>query len=127
VKNHGSDDGDVTIKNDYYSVTFDGVSGRIKTITNAKSSISCKVDQQFKWYNASIGNKISKQASGAYIMRTNSSTPFDVNDEFNNAKMAVIDGDLVSEVRQTFAPWVYQVSYHSHDCHVTLYVVSTSI
>ena len=40
---------------------FDGESGHIKSITNIVSGVSSNIDQQFYWYNASTGNKASKQ------------------------------------------------------------------
>ena len=40
---------------------FDGESGHIKSITNMISGISSNINQQFYWYNASTGNKVSKQ------------------------------------------------------------------
>ena len=48
---------------------MDGTTGRLKMISNSNGPM-LKVDQNFLWYNASAGNnKISKQASGAYIFR----------------------------------------------------------
>lgn len=34
-----------------------------------KQSKTMEVDQEFLWYNGSIGNQESSQASGAYIFR----------------------------------------------------------
>ena len=49
---------------------FDGMSNRVKSITNKVSKISVNVDQGFYWYNSSDGhNANSTQASGAYIFR----------------------------------------------------------
>jgi lysosomal alpha-mannosidase len=109
LKEHLVND-DLVIKNEYYNVVFDGATGHMKSITNIVSGISCDVDQEFLWYNASAGNnKNSTQPSGAYIFRTNTSTPFNVNNNNNKATISTIDGDVVTEVHQAFAPWISQV------------------
>ena len=54
----------------HIQVLFDGLTKRVKRITNKDSEISVSVDQGFYWYNSSDGhNKNSTQASGAYIFR----------------------------------------------------------
>ena len=50
-----------TVSTQYYKVVFDGESGHIKSITNIVSGVSSDINQQFYWYNASTGNKVSKQ------------------------------------------------------------------
>uniref|UniRef100_A0A4W4H8V2 Alpha-mannosidase n=1 Tax=Electrophorus electricus TaxID=8005 RepID=A0A4W4H8V2_ELEEL len=52
-------------------------------------------------YNASGGDAESRQASGAYIFRPNSSTPISINQNPNISTL--------QEVRQQFSPWVSQV------------------
>ena len=62
------------------TLTFDGNTGRLKTITNKLSKISAKVDQNFLWWNSSAGNNVnSSQASGAYVFRPNGTAPFEIN------------------------------------------------
>uniref|UniRef100_A0A1X7VJH7 Alpha-mannosidase n=1 Tax=Amphimedon queenslandica TaxID=400682 RepID=A0A1X7VJH7_AMPQE len=101
---------DVVIRNKFYQVKFDGKSGHIKTITNIESSISSDVNQQLYWYCGSTGDKEDNQNSGAYVFRPNSSIVFPFGkDNNNNANISVIKGDLLSEVRQVYNPWVSQV------------------
>jgi hypothetical protein len=62
--------------NEKVSLTFDN-SGRLSTFHNKEANIKLHLEQDWIWYNASAGNNaISKQPSGAYIMRPNSSVPF---------------------------------------------------
>ncbi|XP_019848841.1 PREDICTED: lysosomal alpha-mannosidase-like [Amphimedon queenslandica] len=105
------DNEDVTISNKYYNVTFDGSTGHIKKIINAVSGVSSNINQQFRFYNASAGNNIySSQRSGAYIFRPNNTVAYSVGPNLDNAaQLSLVEGDLLSEVRQVFSPWVSQV------------------
>uniref|UniRef100_A0A673FTU5 Lysosomal alpha-mannosidase n=1 Tax=Sinocyclocheilus rhinocerous TaxID=307959 RepID=A0A673FTU5_9TELE len=59
-------------------------------------------------YNASAGNnKESRQTSGAYIFRPNSSDPFVINKTAETQIVTV--SSTVQEVTQWFSPWVSQV------------------
>uniref|UniRef100_A0A671NL22 Alpha-mannosidase n=1 Tax=Sinocyclocheilus anshuiensis TaxID=1608454 RepID=A0A671NL22_9TELE len=59
-------------------------------------------------YNASAGNnKESRQTSGAYIFRPNSSDPFVINKTAETQIVTV--SSTVQEVTQRFSPWVSQV------------------
>uniref|UniRef100_A0A3P8PCL8 Lysosomal alpha-mannosidase n=1 Tax=Astatotilapia calliptera TaxID=8154 RepID=A0A3P8PCL8_ASTCA len=85
----------------FLQVTFDPETGLI--------SIELPNDVLLKRprYNASAGNNVeSRQPSGAYIFRPNSSTPFIIS---RTAKTEIIKTSVVQEVRQWFAPWVSQV------------------
>uniref|UniRef100_A0AAY4F0T7 Lysosomal alpha-mannosidase n=1 Tax=Denticeps clupeoides TaxID=299321 RepID=A0AAY4F0T7_9TELE len=58
-------------------------------------------------YNASAGNNAeSRQPSGAYIFRPNSSTPFIIS---KMIKVDSVKNAVLQEVRQWFGPWVTQV------------------
>jgi len=62
--------------------------------------------QSWLWYNASVGNNASGQASGAYIFRPNSSKAIPA---FSGTpKMHLARGEVADEVHQTFGPWVSQ-------------------
>ncbi|XP_039250452.2 lysosomal alpha-mannosidase-like [Styela clava] len=102
--------GDVTIANEYFKVVFDGSNGQMKTIANIESGITLPVMQQMFWYNASMGNNISLQKSGAYVFRPNSSTPFHCTQD-GKIELEVLQGDtpLVQEVVQKFSDWAWQV------------------
>ena len=94
-----------TMKNDKMSVTFSN--GELKNIIDLTSGVSLDVGQNYLWYNSSTGNtQHSKQASGAYIFRPNSSTPVLVTTQ---VKTLNLNGKVVNEARQTFSNWVSQV------------------
>lgn len=51
-------------------VTIDGLTGRVKAISNVDSNVTVNVDQSMQLYISSSGqDKNSKQCSGAYIFR----------------------------------------------------------
>uniref|UniRef100_S4RY66 Alpha-mannosidase n=1 Tax=Petromyzon marinus TaxID=7757 RepID=S4RY66_PETMA len=102
----GGNGAPISIKNEYYTLTFDGISGLLSNVENRKSSLSLPVTQNFYWYKSSKGDDDNGQASGAYIFRPNSSEAFPV------AKSAVTHftvDPLLQEVRQVFSPWCSQV------------------
>uniref|UniRef100_A0A669E1K1 Alpha-mannosidase n=1 Tax=Oreochromis niloticus TaxID=8128 RepID=A0A669E1K1_ORENI len=95
------------IQNKFLQVTFDHETGLISSLNNLETKQSIKLTQNFYWYNASDGNNVaSRQPSGAYIFRPNSSTPVIIS---QTAKTEIIKTSVVQEVRQWFAPWVSQV------------------
>ncbi|KAM6389963.1 LOW QUALITY PROTEIN: lysosomal alpha-mannosidase, partial [Rhynochetos jubatus] len=61
------------IQNEHLRVLFDPLTGHLKEIQNLDRGIALPVSQSFYWYNASVGNAESPQASGAYIFRPNGS------------------------------------------------------
>lgn len=99
---------DYVIENEHLRLTFSDKIGRLVQIENLKSKIKQPVDQQFFWYNSSVGNNVSDQASNAYNFRPNSSTQFNVS-VGNHAKITILRSDVVQEVQQVFSPWVSQV------------------
>ena len=101
-------DSDVTIENEYLRVVFSTDTGHVISMTNLASKESISLDQQFFWYNGSSGNADSRQTSGAYIFRPNSSTPLTLT-KGNKAVISTSKGPLVQEVRQVFSPYVSQV------------------
>ena len=96
------------IENDKLRLEFSIESGRIVRMIRKDRELTLSVDQQFFWYNGSTGNDESKQTSGAYIFRPNNTDPYEVCN-LNKAKVHVIKGPLVEEVRQTFGTFVSQV------------------
>ena len=100
---------DVTIKNEFLELSFSSLTGHVESIRNLEKDITATLDQQFYWYNASTGNKVSKQASGAYIFRPNSSSVFLVNNNNNKAEIKVVEGTLYQEVQQVFSEFASQV------------------
>jgi len=65
------------------------------------------IHQDYLWWNSSIGDEHSAQASDAYIFRPNGTVPF----EFITGKplLSFHNGSLVQEVRQVWNPYVQQV------------------
>ena len=108
LKKNGKDQGDHVISNKHLRLTFNLESGRLTKIENLESQISLPVDQQFLWYNASIGNNVSGQPSGAYIFRPNSSQPFNVSLNNKVSSISIFQSDILQEVHQVFTPWVSQ-------------------
>uniref|UniRef100_A0A8C6KLS3 Alpha-mannosidase n=1 Tax=Nothobranchius furzeri TaxID=105023 RepID=A0A8C6KLS3_NOTFU len=95
------------IQNKYLQVTFDPDTGLLSGLSNLETKQTIKLTQNFYWYNSSRGNNAeSKQPSGAYIFRPNSSTPLVVS---KTAKVQSFQSSVVQEVRQRFSPWVSQV------------------
>ena len=99
---------DYVIKNKYLRLTFSNKNGRLVEILNLVSQVKQSVDQQFFWYNSSVGNNVSDQASNAYNFRPNSSTPFNISVD-NHAKITIFKNNVVQEVHQVFSRWVSQV------------------
>ncbi|XP_071952735.1 lysosomal alpha-mannosidase-like [Antedon mediterranea] len=100
--------GDTTIKNKIFSLSFDGTTGLLKSMTNLLTNTSIKVNQSFYWYDPNTGDSVSSQPSGAYIFRPIKSTPEPL---FNgkSVSLSVIEGNLIQEVHQQFQPWLSQV------------------
>uniref|UniRef100_A0A672MJF1 Lysosomal alpha-mannosidase n=1 Tax=Sinocyclocheilus grahami TaxID=75366 RepID=A0A672MJF1_SINGR len=90
------------------SVTFDDTTGLLSSLTNLETDQTIQLTQNFYWYNASAGNnKESRQTSGAYIFRPNSSDPFVINKTAETQIVTV--SSTAQEVTQRFSPWVSQV------------------
>ncbi|XP_009280770.1 PREDICTED: lysosomal alpha-mannosidase [Aptenodytes forsteri] len=96
------------IQNEHLRVLFDPLTGHLKEIQNLDKSILLPVFQNFYWYNASVGNDESPQASGAYIFRPNSSEPIPVSSS-KRVSTHLVKNALVQEVHQNFSSWCSQV------------------
>jgi len=91
---------------------------QMTTIKNLKSGLSTDLAVSWGWYNSSVGGctpedssadkRCDGQQSGAYMFRPNSSTFF-----YPGAPrvptLTVVQGDLVTEVYQTFSEWATHV------------------
>lgn len=112
-------DADVIVDNKFITVTYNGVTNLLTSIENKVAAKKLNVQQNFYYYNASsVGDSQSGQASGAYIFRPNSSNPFPIT-KSNVPTIQVVRGNYVTEIRQTWDSWVFQVS--------RVYADSTSI
>ncbi|XP_057312440.1 lysosomal alpha-mannosidase-like isoform X2 [Hydractinia symbiolongicarpus] len=96
------------IENNLLRLEFSLETGRLVRMIRKDRKLSLSVDQQFFWYNGNTGDEESRQTSGAYIFRPNNTEPYEVCD-LNKAKVQIIKGPLVEEVRQTFGPFISQV------------------
>ncbi|XP_041266700.1 lysosomal alpha-mannosidase [Onychostruthus taczanowskii] len=101
-----SGDPEPQIENEHLRVRFDPVTGHLLEIQNLAKGISLPVFQSFYWYNASAGDGLSPQASGAYIFRPNASAPIPV---AKRAATHLLKTALVQEVQQNFSAWCSQV------------------
>ncbi|KAK2502693.1 hypothetical protein MC885_007056 [Smutsia gigantea] len=73
---------------------------------NLEQNLLLPVRQAFYWYNASTGNDLSSQVSGAYIFRPNQQEPLPVS---HWAQTHLVKTALVQEVHQNFSAWCSQV------------------
>lgn len=102
-----SSSGENFIENDKIRLDFSSQTGRVIRMIKKDTNTIVDLEQQFYWYEGSIGNRDSKQTSGAYIFRPNSK-PKPVCED-NVAKIEVFKNGLVQEARQTFGSFVSQV------------------
>ncbi|XP_077995437.1 lysosomal alpha-mannosidase-like isoform X2 [Glandiceps talaboti] len=91
---------DVMIKNEHLSLSFDGNTGLLKSVSNLADDLTIPVQQSFYWYNSST-------ESNHYIFSPYNNTPFPLFSGTINLKH--IKGNLVEEVHQEFTPWLSQV------------------
>lgn len=98
--------GEVSIENEFVKLTFAQDTGHLTSMTDLTSKVVTALSQTFYWYNGSMGNDSSHQASGAYIFRPNSSRVIPIS---SGSKMDVFKGPLVEEVRQVISPYISQV------------------
>jgi hypothetical protein len=106
------------IENEFVSVAFDGVTGRMVWMRNKEDGVTIEVDQNLHWYEsaqAGDGNKLcgeGQQKSGAYIFRPNHTSPDGQSAKCVSANcqatMRVLKSPLVSEVQQVFSDWATQ-------------------
>ncbi|NWX35598.1 MA2B1 mannosidase, partial [Notiomystis cincta] len=101
-----SGDPEPQIQNEYLRVLFDPTTGHLCEIQNLVKGFSLPVFQSFYWYNASAGDPLNPQASGAYIFRPNTSTPFPV---AKRVATRLLKSALVQELHQNFSAWCSQV------------------
>ena len=112
-----------TVESDTYALGFDGDTGMLSKITNKRTGASTSLAISWGWYNSSVGGctqygddvpkslqlpPCAGQKSGAYIFRPNSSTVFFPGPEAKPT-IDVLEGPLVTEVRQTFSSWASHV------------------
>ncbi|XP_036096626.1 lysosomal alpha-mannosidase [Molossus molossus] len=97
---------DLTIQNEYIWARFDPDTGLLVEMKNLEQDLLLPIRQTFYWYNASTGNNLSTQVSGAYIFRPNQQEPLLIS---HWAQTRLVKTDLVQEVHQNFSAWCSQV------------------
>lgn len=99
---------DLTLENEYLALNFSRATGRLASLYNKATQTAIALTQSFCYYVGSAGDKASQQASGAYIFRPmNGSVCRPIGAPVTRATL--VQGSVVSEVRQTFTPWLTQV------------------
>jgi len=94
----------LAITNGDVTLSFDNTTLMLASFASTSLGIDeTPLAQSWFFYNSSTGNVVDSQAGGAYIMRTNSSTPFPV--DFSSAQLVILTGPLVSEARAAL-PWL---------------------
>lgn len=117
--NNGHASGGLTeIENEFVTVAFDGVTGRMVWMRNKEDGITIEVDQNLHWYeSAQAGDGVKlcgegQQKSGAYIFRPNHTSPDGQSAKCVSgncqAVIHVLKSPLVSEVQQVFSNWATQ-------------------
>jgi hypothetical protein len=99
--------GDQTLTNGVVSITISAATGGISNYASTLGGVDLPLTQQWLYYNGSIGNAESSQASGAYIFRPNSSATYPVGSGV--ATVAIVTGPVVAEAQQVFSSYVSQV------------------
>merc|ERR1712038_999362 len=98
----------MALENDNIKVNFCD-NGRICSLENKKSGLKMTVDQNWLWYNASVGGTTipgvtTSQKSGAYIFRPNTTTAYPVSSE--PPTNTLVKGKVMQEVRSKWNDWV---------------------
>ncbi|KAM8764773.1 lysosomal alpha-mannosidase isoform 2-T2 [Rhynchonycteris naso] len=96
----------LTIQNEHIWARFDPDTGLLMEMKNLDQDVLLPVRQAFYWYNASTGNSLSAQVSGAYIFRPTRREPLPIS---HWAQIRLVKTDLVQEVHQNFSAWCSQV------------------
>ncbi|XP_069351428.1 lysosomal alpha-mannosidase isoform X2 [Eulemur rufifrons] len=96
----------LTIENKYIRAKFSPQTGLLVEIENMEKNLLLPVQQAFFWYNASVGDRISSQVSGAYIFRPSRQQPLPVS---RWAQTQLVKTALVQELHQNFSAWCSQV------------------
>ncbi|XP_044607793.2 lysosomal alpha-mannosidase isoform X2 [Equus asinus] len=96
----------LAIQNEYLRARFDPYTGLLVELENLDEKLLLPVRQGFYWYNASEGDNLSTQVSGAYIFRPSRQEPLPVG---RWAQTHLVKTALVQEVHQNFSAWCSQV------------------
>lgn len=102
--------GDITIKNQFVALIFDGSTGKLKQMQNLERGVTLPLGQDYLYYVGHPGNNSQPkfQASGAYIFRPNITATHQFRATLKRKSYA-LQGVLVQEVRQQFSSWLSQV------------------
>ena len=104
--------------NGYYEIEINSANGMVEMLHNVAENKSTPFSIDWGWYNSSVGgctkgvskgmNPCSGQSSGAYMFRPNTSNVF-ATGPAETVVTEVVEGALVTEIRQTFSDWATHV------------------
>jgi hypothetical protein len=104
---HRDTDASAVLTNGMLTVTFDGVTGALQTITNTKSGITTAITQDWNFYASNHGDWTSLQPSGAYIFRPNDSNIYSLQPTGSYlGKFTVLTGPVVQELHYSVGPYI---------------------
>lgn len=89
------------VAGDNLELGFDGATGLMNKISSLKFGVEVGASIDFLVYNSSSGDG---QNSGAYLFRPSGLLPLTNKGQALNLTM--VEGEVYSEMRQTFAPWL---------------------
>ena len=106
---------DQTLTNGIVTLTFAAATGLLSNFADSSTGVNVPLVQTWFYYNSSVGDAPNDgtgdygQASGAYIMRTNTSTEFPLRNG-TTGSVTIITGPVVNEARMSCADadWVTQ-------------------
>ena len=92
------------IENDLLRVDFNDKTGLIVNYTDKTTSVTLPFSNDMAWYDSyQTGDG---QLDGAYVFRPNTQTPHSLS---TAVTLKILKGPLVSEIWQTFTPWLSQI------------------
>ena len=114
---NSDDETPFVLENDFVAVNFSS-NGLITSMTNKVDGISIDMEQSFCYYVSNEGDKKAGQKSGAYIFRPKTNACYPIQNVQGGADIEIIiQGNVVSEVRQIFSPWLTQTVRLSATAH----------
>jgi hypothetical protein len=96
---------DTTIQNTLTSLTIDGTTGLLKSVTDRQSGLTTTISQNFFYWISDTGAD-GNNPSGAYIFRPNGTTAVTI--ASTATKLQIVTGPVISEIRQSFSTYITQ-------------------
>ena len=93
------------VTNGVYSITVDQTSGYVSSVLNLKSGVSTDLNISWGYYVSNEGDRISDQASGAYMFRPAGQSTHSCSANHSKPTVEISAGPLLTEIKQVFADW----------------------